>query len=185
MKVETETSPPEFIPRSSEEPIRDWIRLQSGKFHWMDLAYAMQLSRDDAEYWINYFADKGTIGETGTFSDTTHEKEYVFLKPIPGGPLQRPRTAEPPSHIPGPITSTREVVRGKPAKRSPWKSMPEHVRRVKNNLVNGVRVEQKGNEHIFFYLGDKYTWTSHSPKNKDDEHAQLVRRLKREGMWSV
>lgn len=149
----------------------------------MDLAWAMQLSRTDAEHWIEHFLNKGTIGPTGTFSDTTQEVEYVFLKPLPGGPYKKPRGSAPPSHIPNNVAPARRAT-GKPARKSPWKSMPEHVRRVKKNLVSGVRVEQKGNEHIFFYLGDKYTWTSHSPKNKDDEHDQLVRRLKKEGMWS-
>lgn len=98
---------------------------------------------------------------------------YQYQKPQPDkGPHQHPR-GESVSFSPAgfqPVAGTG---------RNGW---PEHVRRVKTMLKPGVKITRKGNNHIFFTLGSKFTWTSSTPRGMDEEYAQIVRRLRNEGM---
>lgn len=161
----------------SEAQIRDWIRSQDDPFSWHDIAWCMQVSQDEAKAWIDFFMEKGSI-EVISYKHPP-PLLYRFRKPLPGGPFTRPRSADRPDSCHEDI-----VTRGAPVVKSvKSKTLPQHVRKVKPHLAPEVRIEKKGNQHIFFYLGENYTWTSHSPKNKDDEYDQLVRRLKTEGMW--
>lgn len=161
-----------------ENEVRDWIQ-KNETFSLIQFMAELNTTRATAEQWIDFFIEKGTIAAQPDAIDL-----YRFVRPGKGGPKRRPRSSPPPS------TAPDAPKRGMPVEGTGDAGYPEHVRRVVGHLVDGVAIERKGNGHIHFtvFLGPededkRFTWTSTTPRSVEDEHAQLVRRLKDEGMW--
>lgn len=182
--------PPAEVADEFREPelpeVREWVQSQA-HFSELEMQAALGMSRATAEQWIESLLRREMIKAYGV--NTELHGRYFFNKPS-GGPKRAPRSA------PRPDTAPEAPQRGAPVEGTGDQGYPEHVKRVLPHLKKGSSVEKRGNGHIWFFppptdtnvgldqaaLG---TWTSSTPKSPDDEHTQLVRRLKEKGIWQA